>query len=136
MASYPLASTSRIEDRKGDNVGGHIRIKDCDTQVNDFELNVRNLMLELGDLLIRKHYDYGPKNISDSPYGPIPGLVTRIWDKLARIKNLTQQDTTPKNESLEDSFLDTANYAIIGMLVLRGQWDQNSLISREVEGCD
>ena len=123
MASYPLATESRVQDRKSIDTGGHVRVKDSDLQVHDFEANVRNLMLELGDLLIRKHYDYGPKNISDSPYGPIPGLVTRIWDKLARIRNLTQKEINPLNESLEDSFLDTANYAIIGMLVLRGQWD-------------
>ena len=78
---------------------------------------------ELGALLISKHHDYGPKNISDSPYGPIPGLVTRIWDKLARILNLTRNNSTPNNESLEDSFADMANYAIISLLVLRGQWD-------------
>jgi len=123
MASYPLATESRVQDRKSIDTRGHVRVKDSDPQVHDFETNVRNLMLELGDLLIRKHYDYGPKNISDSPYGPIPGLVTRIWDKLARIRNLTQKEINPLNESLEDSFLDTANYAIIGMLVLRGQWD-------------
>lgn len=123
MASYPLATTARVQDRKSIDPGGHVRVKDSDPQVHDFEANVRNLMLELGDLLIRKHYDYGPKNISDSPYGPIPGIVTRIWDKLARIRNLTQKEINPRNEALEDSFADTANYAIIGMLILREQWD-------------
>jgi len=30
----------------------------------------------------------------------------------------------PEHESLEDSFKDMANYAIIGLLVLRGEWDK------------
>jgi hypothetical protein len=78
---------------------------------------------ELFDLLLSKHEDYGPKNISDSPGGPLNGLRVRMHDKLARINNLTDTNKGPQHESLEDSFKDMANYAIIGLLVLRGQWD-------------
>lgn len=28
----------------------------------------------------------------------------------------------PKNESIEDSLLDAANYSVIGLLLRRGQW--------------
>ena len=79
---------------------------------------------ELGDLLYSKHKDYGPKNISESPGGPLNGLRVRMWDKLARINNLVDNGKTPEHESLEDSFKDMANYAIIGLLVLREQWDK------------
>lgn len=78
---------------------------------------------ELGDLLLSKHRDYGPKNISDSPGGAVNGLRVRMHDKLARINNLVDSGATPEHESLEDSFKDMANYAIIGLLVLRGKWD-------------
>lgn len=78
---------------------------------------------ELADLLISKHHDYGPKNISQSPGGPLNGLRVRMWDKFARINNLIDNEVEPEHESLEDSFKDMANYAIIGLLVLRGQWD-------------
>lgn len=78
---------------------------------------------ELGDLLISKHRDYGPKNISDAPGGAINGLRVRMHDKLARINNLVDSGADPEHESLEDSFKDMANYAIIGLLVLRGKWD-------------
>jgi hypothetical protein len=74
-------------------------------------------------LLIKKQKDYGPKNISDSPGGPLNGLRVRMFDKLARINNLVETGVTPENESLRDSFMDIANYAIIAMMVLDKQWE-------------
>ncbi len=88
-----------------------------------FDLNVLDTVYELADLLLAKHEDYGPKNISESPGGPINGLRVRMHDKLARINNLVDSGSNPKYESLEDSFKDMANYAIIGLMVLRGQWE-------------
>lgn len=93
-------------------------------EVSDFESDMWETYQELGDLLLSKHQDYGPKNISDSPGGPLNGLRVRMHDKLARINNLVDTGGTPQHESLEDSFKDMANYAIIGLLVLRGQWDK------------
>lgn len=88
-----------------------------------FEQDVRDTFIELGDLLIKKHKDYGPKNISNSPYGVIRGLITRMWDKMARMVNLTKGDNiTAENEPLEDSFKDMANYSVIAIMELRGQW--------------
>ena len=89
-----------------------------------FELDVFTITEELSDLLISKHNDYGPKNISQSPGGPLNGLRVRMWDKLARINNLTSYnfDMAPEHESIEDSFKDLANYAIIGLMVLREKW--------------
>jgi len=89
----------------------------------EFVNNVGDTTEELFDLLISKHRDYGPKNISDSPGGPLNGLRVRMHDKLARINNLIDNDADPEHESLEDSFKDMANYAIIGLLVLRDKWD-------------
>jgi len=88
-----------------------------------FETDLWNTADELVTLLLSKHRDYGPKNISDSPGGPLNGLRVRMHDKLARINNLTDRGAAPQHESLEDSFKDMANYAIIGLLVLRNQWD-------------
>ncbi len=88
-----------------------------------FAIAVSETFDELKELLIKKHLDYGPKNISDSPGGPLNGLRVRMHDKLARINNLTDKGTTPQFESLEDSFKDMANYSIIALLVLRHKWD-------------
>lgn len=91
----------------------------------EFVNNLGDTTSELFDLLLSKHKDYGPKNISQSPGGPLNGLRVRMHDKLARINNLVDSGADPQHESLEDSFKDMANYAIIGLLVLRGQWDKD-----------
>jgi hypothetical protein len=83
-----------------------------------------SLTEELNELLLSKHRDYGPRNISDAPGGALNGLRVRMHDKLARINNLVDNDASPEHESLEDSFKDMANYAIIGLLVLRDKWDK------------
>jgi hypothetical protein len=46
-----------------------------------------------------------------------------MYDKLARLNNLVDTGDTPNYESIEDTLIDLANYAIIGLLVQRGQWE-------------
>lgn len=87
-----------------------------------FKAAVANVYEEAQEVLLKKHQDYGPKNISDSPGGPLNGLRVRMHDKLARINNLIDSGVEPENESLRDSFLDLMNYSAIAMLVLDGNW--------------
>jgi hypothetical protein len=88
----------------------------------EFSNEVRIVYDELMSLLLSKHKDYGPSNIANAPGGALNGLRVRMHDKLARINNLVDENKNPEHESLEDSFKDMANYAIIGMLVLRDKW--------------
>jgi len=92
---------------------------------SDFVKAVSTTYDEAEKLLLKKHKDYGPKNISGSPGGAVNGLRVRMHDKLARINHLYDTGATPENESLRDSFIDMANYAIIAMLVLDGKWDND-----------
>ena len=122
MADYnPLGGTRfpYNTDRKD---GGEVF--DIDAKGTSFEYYVGRTYQELLDLLVSKHKDYGPKNIADAPGGAINGLRVRMHDKLARINNLVDNGKNPEHESIEDSFKDMANYAIIGLLVLRGQWNK------------
>lgn len=89
-----------------------------------FEEEVHTVFDELETLLLQKHHDYGPKNISQSPGGPLNGLRVRMWDKFARINNLIDSGNEAKNEPLADSFKDMANYSIIALLVERGVWPE------------
>jgi len=77
-----------------------------------------------GNLLLKKHKDYGPTNISMSPGGPLNGLRVRMWDKTARINHLIDSGATPENESLRDSFIDLLNYSAIALLVLDNKWPE------------
>jgi hypothetical protein len=78
---------------------------------------------ELTALLLKKQQDYGPLNIAHAPGGAMNGLRVRMHDKLARLNNLIDKGNTPNYESIEDTLIDLANYAIIGLLVQRGQWE-------------
>ena len=90
----------------------------------EFEVALADTFNELEELLLSKHKDYGPRNIADAPGGAINGLRVRMHDKLARINNLVDSGKDPEHESLEDSFKDMANYAVIGLLVLRKDWSK------------
>jgi hypothetical protein len=75
------------------------------------------------DLMIKKHNDYGPSNISDAPGGALNGLSVRLHDKVARLNNLLSNKKEPENESIQDTFIDILNYAVIALLVIDGKWD-------------
>jgi hypothetical protein len=95
---------------------------------------VYNYTDAMAELLIRKQKDYGPKNISDAPGGPLNGLRVRMFDKLARINNLIETGVKPENESMRDSFIDLANYAVISMMVLDNNWDTDENNRRDNPG--
>jgi hypothetical protein len=126
MANYKSSSESGIEYHSDSSSGSGLTGDAFHTAIKrevSLEVYVDSVMAELKELLLSKHRDYGPKNISDSPGGPINGLRVRMHDKLARINNLVDSGASPEHESLEDSFKDMANYGVIGLLVLRGKWD-------------
>jgi hypothetical protein len=89
---------------------------------NAFVADVWATLDAAGNLLIKKHKDYGPTNISLSPGGPLNGLRVRMHDKTARINHLIDSGATPENESLRDSFIDLLNYSAIALMVLDGKW--------------
>ena len=121
MASYPTSPKPGIQfNEYNPRPKGSIP----DDNLSTFERDVAKAFKELEKLLISKHKDYGPRNISEAPGGAINGLRVRMHDKLARINNLVDNNKNPEHESLEDSFKDMANYAIIGLLVLRDKWDK------------
>jgi hypothetical protein len=94
-------------------------------KTDQFVTDVWAVLDGAGNLLIKKHHDYGPKNIALSPGGPLNGLRVRMWDKIARINNLLDSGVKPSNESLRDSFIDLLNYSAIAMMVLDGTWPES-----------
>jgi hypothetical protein len=111
-------TTSRL--RKGDVVN-----MSNENKVNQFAADMWEIFDSAGNLLLKKHRDYGPTNISLSPGGPLNGLRVRMHDKTARINHLIDSGATPENESLRDSFIDLLNYSAIALMVLDGVWPKS-----------
>lgn len=70
-------------------------------------------------LCCAKQRDYGPGNIP--AFGEL-GVLVRLNDKVERLKNLINSGKEPTHESLEDTWVDLINYAMIGIAVRRGWW--------------
>jgi len=99
----------------------------CPEQARAF----REIVGKMYRVHLDKNTDYSPANIMAT--GEI-GLITRLWDKTARLLNLlgfrfSIQDAgtfdapkTPKHESIDDTYQDLAVYAIIGILLRAGKW--------------
>jgi hypothetical protein len=88
-----------------------------------FESDIDKILTEANDLLLRKHQNYGPKNISQSPGGPLNGLRVRLHDKFARVNHMIDNNAVDAvGEPLEETFMDALNYCAIAVMVLRGQW--------------
>ena len=80
-----------------------------------FEEACREVASQIAEIVISKQHDYGHDNILAFKE---QGLVVRLWDKVARLKNLLWKNTNqPKKESIEDTFTDIAGYAIIGIML-------------------
>jgi hypothetical protein len=106
-------------------LGQKIRNLASKTNSNTFVADMWEVLDDAGNLLIKKHKDYGPTNISLSPGGPLNGLRVRMHDKTARINHLIDSGATPENESLRDSFIDLLNYSAIALMVLDGKWPRD-----------
>lgn len=66
-----------------------------------------------------KQQRYGTGNIAESGFG---GLVTRMQDKISRIKHLLGLGHNPDDEPIEDSSGDLGVYGHIGLMVRWGLW--------------
>ena len=77
----------------------------------------RRITEGISKVLILKQHDYGHKNITD--FGEF-GVLVRVNDKVERLKNLYGRDNPlkPLNESIRDSWLDVAGYAVIALMLL------------------
>jgi hypothetical protein len=87
-----------------------------------FRNDASHVYAEALEVLIKKQIDYGPKNISNAPGGPMMGLAVRLHDKISRLANLLENNIEPNNESIEDTFLDIANYGMIGLMITQDKW--------------
>ena len=78
----------------------------------------RRILNELHMQYTTKNADYGNSfSVTYAHYGMIAPTV-RMWDKLHRIETLSKQAAKVDDESLRDSLMDLANYAILTIMEL------------------
>ena len=103
-----------------------------ESEYPSLSLEFKNIQREMYEMFAAKHMDYGLNNITlggdiinneaDRKFS-LTGLAIRLTDKISRLKNLlTNGKNYVKGEAMEDTFLDVANYGIIGLLVGRNKW--------------
>ena len=86
----------------------------------------------LNDIYKRKNHDYGDSFSKQFEEYGITSSVIRIEDKFLRLKQLSKNKAQVKDESIEDTLLDLANYAI--MTVMELEKEQGLPVRAEVSG--
>jgi len=81
---------------------------------------------ELTKMFIKKHHDYGKGNILSIKE---LGIAFRNSEKTERLKHLLTNKTNPKNESIEETWIDIGVYAIIAIMFRKG-WFQKLKLSK------
>ena len=103
-----------------------------ENQYPELSKEFKNIQNEMYELFARKHLDYGLNNIAlggdivnnnDDKKFSLTGLAIRLTDKISRLRNLMVNGKNyVEGEGMEDTFIDIANYGIIGLLVGRDKW--------------
>lgn len=89
---------------------------------NNIELHA-DICKELNELYAKKNADYGDSfHLSYLDEGMAMPRI-RLSDKLNRLKTLTKQaEQKIKTESVRDTLIDLANYAIMTVMELDREW--------------
>ena len=87
--------------------------------ITDDEHILAKIFKEMFSTYVKKNADYGNSfEKSIEKFGLVASAV-RLSDKLERFSNLICNDAQVKDESIEDTLLDMANYAAMTVLFLR-----------------
>ena len=77
-----------------------------------------NICEELTALYRKKNHDYGDSfHITYEKWG-LPMAAIRLSDKLQRFETLIRKESEVKDESIRDTLIDLANYAIMTVIEL------------------
>lgn len=77
------------------------------------DIQFTDILDEMHDTYERKNHDYGNSfSKTFEEFGPVAAAV-RMNDKMERIKSLLKSEAQVKGESLRDTLMDLANYAVM-----------------------
>lgn len=106
-------------------------VREFEQEYPELAYEFKQIQKEMYQMFAAKHMDYGLNNIAlggdltnqnDKNFS-LTGLAIRLTDKISRLKNLLINGKNfVKGEGMEDTFIDIANYGIIGLLVGRDKW--------------
>ena len=119
------------DEKKETTIDGLGVVEIFETEYPELAEEYKRIGMEMYEMFAAKHMDYGLNNIAlggdltnpeDKKFS-LTGLAIRLTDKISRLKNLLINGKNyVKGEGMEDTFIDVANYGIIGMLVGRNKW--------------
>ncbi len=114
-----------------DGITVSLAVETFENEYPELSEEYKRISEEMYEMFARKHMDYGLNNIAlggdltndeDKKFS-LTGLAIRLTDKISRLKNLLINGKNyVKGEGMEDTFIDIANYGIIGLLVGRDKW--------------
>ena len=100
-------------------------------KVKQFETIVN----EMVELYKRKNSDYGDSFGKAYKELGIISAVTRLNDKMNRLKSLTMPNAVQmvNDESIADTLIDIANYAVMTLIELKGENTMNETVKRSTD---
>jgi len=80
----------------------------------------RQICERLNDIYRRKNADYGDSFGKSFAKHGLYSAVIRLEDKFNRLENLVSKNAEVQDETITDTLLDMANYAIMAIIELEG----------------
>ena len=79
----------------------------------------KEITTEMFELWKKKNTDYG-SSVTDTykDFGIVSFLV-RMQDKMNRLKTITKKEALVKDEKIQDTLIDLANYSILALIELK-----------------
>ena len=121
----------QLVEKDPDAVTVSLAVETFENEYPELSEEYKRISEEMYEMFARKHMDYGLNNIAlggdlknpeDKKFS-LTGLCIRLTDKISRLKNLLINGKNyVRGEGMEDTFIDIANYGIIGLLVGRDKW--------------
>lgn len=101
-----------------------------------FEDAVDDVLKNVREVLIARQRKYGSENINE--FGEM-GVVVRLMDKAKRLKRWYFEPSdiarsSSPDETIDDTWIDLAGYASIGLMLRRDTWGMPLEIEIEEEG--
>ena len=121
----------KLVEKNPDGITVSLAVETFENEYPELSEEYKRISEEMYEMFARKHMDYGLNNIAlggdltnkDDKTFSLTGLCIRLTDKISRLKNLLINGKNfVKGEGMEDTFIDIANYGIIGLLVGRDKW--------------